>query len=454
MAHSRPNLLLIMCDQFRHDWLGYRGAGHVSTPHLDRLASRSRVFTQAVCNSPVCAPSRIGLALGVRPHRVGAMNNQAFLPLHRPTYYQRLRDHGYYVGCSGKLDLAKPDPYNGIRGDRPLTYSWGFTDPFECEGKMHAGRGNPPNGPYTHWLQSQGLLEAFTEDAARRRGDPTKLLAPSVLPTEAFADVFIGREARRMITAMPDDFPWHFFVSFVGPHDPFDPPVEYFQRFQDAPMPEAIAYRPDGRPDRYRVPAPPNADQIQRARQLYTAYVACLDDEVGKLMAMLDQTGRREQTYVIFCGDHGEMLGDHGRWTKSVHYESALRVPLAISGPGIEPGSSDALVELNDLNPTICQLLGVDPIPDIDARSLCPLLEGRTDSHRSFTMSTLRGHSCIRNHQWKAIIADNHQHELYRLDQDPDEQTNLIDQHREVFEQLNAHYVREWRGSPHGPAPC
>jgi len=78
---------------------------------------------------------------GLRPHRLGALDNSCYLPLSRRTYYQELRDHGYHVGCVGKLDLSKPDPVNGSEGRRPLTYAWGFTHPNECEGKMHAGRG-------------------------------------------------------------------------------------------------------------------------------------------------------------------------------------------------------------------------------------------------------------------------------------------------------------------------
>ena len=135
-AQQQPNILFITCDQLRHDWLGYSGAEHVRTPNIDRIAAMGTYFTQAVTNSPVCAPARIGLATGLRPHRVGSLDNHSYLPLSRETYYQRLRNHGYQVGCVGKLDLAKPDGYNGRDGRRPLTYAWGFTDPCECEGKM------------------------------------------------------------------------------------------------------------------------------------------------------------------------------------------------------------------------------------------------------------------------------------------------------------------------------
>ena len=155
---DRPNLLFIMSDQHRHDYLGAAGASFVETPHLDGLARQGVRFTQCTTNAPVCAPARVALAAGLQTWRLGALSNQCFLPPNQPTYYQRLRDGGYRVGCIGKLDLAKPDPYNGRHGDRPYVYQWGFTHPEECEGKMHAGFSPTPIGPYTHYLEEKGLL--------------------------------------------------------------------------------------------------------------------------------------------------------------------------------------------------------------------------------------------------------------------------------------------------------
>ncbi len=435
---DRPNLLVILCDQFRHDWLGYAGADHVATPNLDRLAARGRVFTQCTTNSPVCAPARIGLATGLRPHRMGALNNHAFLPLSRPTYYQRLRDHGYHVGCVGKLDLAKPDGFNGTGGNRPWTYGWGFTHPLECEGKMHAGRGNPPNGPYTAWLREQGLLEAFTEDYSERSGQwSVGVLRPSVVPTEAFEDVFIARKACEMMQGFSDEFPWHLFVSFVGPHNPFDPPEEYAARYADADMPDALPVNPDVRPHRYPVwPDYRDAEKVRAARRLYSGYVTLLDDQVGRLLETLERTGQAENTHVCFAADHGEMLGDHARFTKSVHYEASLRVPLVVAGPGIAPGRSDALVELSDVNPTLCDLAGVGPIPRTDARSLLPLLRGETAEHREEAVATLLADYCLRTREWKLIAGNEGVPELYHLADDPDEQVDLAADRVEVVADL------------------
>jgi arylsulfatase len=125
---KQPNILFIMADQWRYDYAGFMGADFVATPNLDRLAARGQVFEQCACNSPLCSPSRISLATGLNPERTGALDNSAYLPRHATTYYQRLRDAGYEVGCVGKLDLAKHAGYNGSRGQRPATYLWGFTD--------------------------------------------------------------------------------------------------------------------------------------------------------------------------------------------------------------------------------------------------------------------------------------------------------------------------------------
>ena len=162
---------------------------------------------------------------------------------------RQLRDYNYYVGCVGKLDLAKPDGYNGRDGDRPATYMWGFTHPVECEGKMHAGHSKTPQGPYNHFLEEKGLLGAFVDDYTRRSREGYHASChDSVLPTEAFEDVYIGQRSVEWIENIPGDFPWHLFVSFVGPHDPFDPPAEYGEKYRDAEMPPATPANLPGKP--------------------------------------------------------------------------------------------------------------------------------------------------------------------------------------------------------------
>ena len=243
---KRPNVLFIMDDQHRFDYLGCAGAGFVSTPNIDRLAARGVRFANCCTNAPLCVPARIGLAAGIQPANLGSLNNQSFLPQSAPTHYQHFRDAGYRVACVGKLDLAKPDSYNGERGDRPCVFSWGFTHPEEDEGKMHAGNHPTPLGPYGMALQQKGLYDRFHEDYRKRASQGWNLGAShdSVLPTEDFEDVYIARRAADWIRTVPDDFPFYCLVSFVGPHDPFDPPAEYADRYREADTETLSQHRP------------------------------------------------------------------------------------------------------------------------------------------------------------------------------------------------------------------
>ena len=432
---SAPNILLIMTDQHRWDYLGCYGADFFDTPNIDRLAASGVRFTNAFTNAPVCAPARIGLATGMHPARIGTLDNNCYLPPHLPTYYQRLRDKGYRVGCVGKLDLAKPDKYNGRHGDRPAVYRWGFTHPEECEGKMHAGQGEPtaPHGPYTHYLREKGLLETFCNDYRERaqKGGILGASHDSVLPAEDFEDCYIGRRAAHWIENIADDFPWHLFVSFVGPHDPFDPPREYAEHYRDAEMPDAIPKSLDGKPhwilNRLK---DCSARELAQIRRQYCALIKLIDDQVGALLDALETRNMLDNTYIIFTSDHGEMLGDHGLWQKQVPYEPSIHIPLIVAGPGIDQGTiSDALVELSDLNPTICALADVDAAPDMDARSFDAILFGQRGAHRQEIMTALPNFRCLRTATRKFVDNTNDMPELYDLMSDPEEIHNVANEY-------------------------
>jgi len=437
---SRPNLLFIMSDQHRHDYFGAAGSPTVNTPSLNRLADRGVRFTQCTTNCPVCAPARIGLASGLQPARVGSLDNSSFLPRSTPTYYQRLRDAGYRVGCVGKLDLAKPDHYNGRYGDRPCVFGWGFTHPEECEGKMHAGSSPTPIGPYTHYLQDRGLLQAFHEDYRARSAEGwSRACRDSVLPTDAFEDAYIGRRAAEWIDAVPDDFPWHYFVSFVGPHDPFDPPTEYADRYRGAEMPPAIHDGMSGKPrwvqERTRGLTP---DEVTATRRQYCGAIELIDDQIGRILEALDRRGMADNTVVVYSSDHGEMLGDHGLYTKSLAYEGSLRIPLVAAGPGIGGGRAcDAPVELIDVNATLCDLAGLEAQQGIDARSFAPVLRGDTSEHRTEGVSAIRQFRCIRTQKHKLIQNYNDVPELYDLRDDPHELENIASDHPQTVRSLS-----------------
>jgi choline-sulfatase len=282
------------------------------------------------------------------------------------------------------------------------------------------------------------LLQAFHEDYQGRRGGVLDSSHDSVLPTDAFEDVYIGRRSAEWIETIPDDFPWHLFVSFVGPHSPFDPPTEYADRYRDAEMPGAVQGSTEAEPAWIRRKSREmDPEKVAVTRRQYCGAIEVIDDQVGAILEALERRGMHENTYVIFASDHGEMLGDHGLYGKSVAYESSLRVPLIAAGPEIEGGRvSDALVELIDVNPTICELAGLPPQENIDARSVAPVLRGEMDAHRTETVSAIRNFRCIRTRTHKLVANDNDIVELYDLKDDPEELRNIAGDQPELVRTL------------------
>ena len=425
---DRPNVLFITDDQHRHDYLACAGAGFLNTPNLDRLAERGVRFTSCITNAPVCGPARVGLATGIRPHRLGALSNGAYVSPGVQTFYERFRNRDYRVGCAGKLHLTRDKDHPGRFGDRPCIYALGFTDPLECEGKEYARAMPEPFGPYTYFLQERGLFQTFLDKGG------------AALPAEAFEDVYIARRAAEWLDSVPDDTPWFYAVGFVGPHNPFDPPEPYASRYQDAEVPDPIVDALDGKPEWVRKKAAAydtSPEVVRESQRGYCGAIEVIDDGIGALLDVLEGRGMLDNTFVVFTSDHGEMMGDHGLYTKSVAYESALRVPLIIAGPGIGGGRvSDALVELIDANPTVCELTGDTTQDGIDARSLAPILRGGEDEHRSVTFSSLTGFMCVRTRQHKLILNHNDRTELYDLEADPDERRNIADGHPDLVGDL------------------
>ncbi len=449
---GRPNLLFIMDDQHRHDYLSAAGATFVRTPNLDCLAERGVRFSQCITNAPVCAPARIGLASGYQPARLGCLDNNCYLPRHITPYYVRLRDAGYRVGCVGKLDLAKPDPYNGRHGDRARVFGWGFTHPVECEGKMHAGMADQPRGPYGFWLQEQGLFERFRTDYAARgaRGWIEGASHDSILPEDAFEDAYIGRRAVEWMDTVPDDYPWHLFVSFVGPHDPFDPPTSYAERYRGAAVPPAIRSNEEGKPSWVNARRRDlSEDEVAVTRRQYCAVIELIDDQVGRIIEAVERRGMAEDTIVVFASDHGEMLGDHGLYTKSVPYEVALRVPLIAAGPGIAGGrTSDALVELIDVNPTLCGLAGLPAQEGLDASDFSAVLTGDRSTHREEAASALREFRLVRTADHKLVVHHTGETELYDLKNDPEELENVAADRPDAVNALRRRLQRRFHFPP------
>ena len=422
----RPNFLFFFPDQHRPDWAEWNPALPLRTPNLSWLARRGMRFTNAYCNSPLCAPSRASLASGKGYERCGVRNNGQDYPLDQPTYYQSLRQAGYRVAGVGKLDLHKPTLDWGPDGSR-LLEEWGFTEGLDNEGKLdgsNAFRANPEApGPYLSFLRCQGLAERYAQEHRERKQHLDAYA--TVVPDDAYCDNWLSENGLRFLSGFPAGQPWHLVVNFTGPHNPMDVTPSMRERWQDVDLPL------------------PHDNQMSdqtgllRNRQNYAAMIENIDRQVGRFIDAVAARGELKSTIVVYASDHGEMLGDHHRWGKSIWYQPSVRVPLIVAGPGIQEGViSDALVSLHDLAATFLECADSRPMPDMDAVSLCPLLQGQTDSHRDRVIVGLTEWRLVFDRRFKLVIDPSKGTLLFDLREDPCEDHNVADLHPEVVDRL------------------
>ncbi len=430
---DRPNILWICTDQQRSDTIGSLGNKHIRTPNIDRLASEGVAFTHAYCQSPVCTPSRASFLTGRYPRTTRAHDNGQNIPADEVLVTKMLADAGYDCGLSGKLHLSA---CNGRVEKR-------IDDGYRVFHWSHGPSGHWKDNAYIQWLESKGYKwdDLYHPEGHAWAGIPAELHQTKWCIDKAID--FINEDRKG---------PWLMSVNIYAPHHPFDPPKEYLDRYDPDTLPDPdyrdgeLADKPsfqgaghdgsDGRPSFSKM-TPRERREIKAA---YYAMIEQIDDNVGRILKMLDDTGRRKNTIVIFMSDHGELLGDHGIFLKGPYtYDCSVRVPLIISWPGhFRQGvRSDAFVELLDIAPTLLTAAGM-PIPDrVQGRPLTDLLAGKTDKHRDHVFCESYGVkvgstepslnvSMVRTRTHKiAVCHGTGEGELYDLQADPGEHENL-----------------------------
>lgn len=394
----RPNILFIMADQFRADALGCVG-GYARTPNLDKLASKGCLFTSAYANSAECIPSRISLATGLYPHQTGIDRNIACtLNPDFPNWMQAIAAAGYRTSLFGKTHLH---PHEGdIRDRLPLMHRYGLQTVDETIGPRAAAmvRSN-----MTELWEASNVWEAYRADFRERFATHAFLARPSTLPLELYYDVYVGRAARAYLVDLAKDAPWFCWVSFGGPHEPWDAPEPYASMYapedMPSPRPRTLTAARGLLKDRYGSPdySPPMTGRdIAAMRANYAGNVTLIDDQIGEIIETVHCRGELDRTLIVFTSDHGEMNGDYGLIYKANSLDPAIQVPLVISPPGGGGGTKcAALVELMDLGATLVDYAGGVLAPVSRACSLRRLMENRSADHRQFAVSEFDAHTCV-----------------------------------------------------------
>ena len=433
-AITRPNILLLLSDQHRPDWLGSNPEIPVPTPHMDQLAERGVDFTQAIVASPVCGPSRSCVASGMEYENCGVeVNRQPYKP-EITTFYRHLRDSGYHTMACGKIDLHKGADGRTLDGRQNMG-PWGFSDMLITAGKGGGYFGKPvgPKEPYYAYLaglnppRDRICAEDIAKRSEPREGNWWGMTEPCPLDDEHYLDNFTARTGLDLLERAPEGKPWFLVVNFNGPHPPMDITRRMERQYRG---PDRVI---DAFPQPHDYSGPFPEGQHVSIRQNYSAMVENIDGWLGTYQDRLAERGELENTVVVYSSDHGEMLGDHGLWGKSVPYQASAGVPLIMAGPGIVIGErSTALVSLMDLAATCIDYADM-PVPaEMESRSLRPLLDRGGGEHREYARSALRvarAHAgrfrMVQDHRYKLVEGFFEQKALYDREADPQETENI-----------------------------
>lgn len=431
---DRPNILWYCTDQQRFDTIAALGNPYVSTPNIDKLVRGGTSFTHTYCQSPICTPSRASFMTGLYPAKLhNTRNGNATFPEQTPLISRLIAAEGYDCGMIGKFHLQSSGHRTEPRVAKDGFRYWKFS---------HAPRDDWPEGEhdYADWVsENGGDLNAMRK-------------SPDRVPRNYHQTTWATTRAIEFISEDRGDQPWMLNINIYDPHPPFIPPKEYAEKFDPESMPgptfEAsdIATQAELSDADFQTKSKSPEDSNAKAEQAkYYAMISLIDDEFGRLLNHLEDSGAIKNTVVIFTSDHGETLGDHGLFFKGCRfYEGLTRVPLIFYAPGRiqENIQCKQLTELLDLSASLLEISGAC-IPDYhQGCSLVPYLNGQRPLEApvreavrseyfdaldpSFTQGNGTFATMYRDTRYKLIVYHSiNKGELYDLETDPQEHRNL-----------------------------
>ncbi|MEO9961759.1 MAG: choline-sulfatase [Nisaea sp.] len=419
---KQPNILILMVDQLNGTLFPDGPADFLHAPALKALATRSVRFRNSYTGSPLCAPGRAAFMSGRLPFRTGVYDNAAEFTSDIPTYAHHLRRAGYYTCLSGKMHFVGPDQLHGFE-ERLTTdiypADFGWTPDYRKPGER-----------IDWWYHNLGSVTGAGVAEISNQMEYDNEVA------------FNAEQKLYQLSRGGDERPWCLTVSFTHPHDPYVARRKFWDLYEDCPELEprvgAVPFE-DQDPHSQRLYLANDyknfdisAEDISRSRQAYYANISYLDDKIATLLDTLKRCRMDEDTIVVFCSDHGDMLGERGLWFKMSFFEGSARVPMMIAGPGIEGRTVTTPVSTIDITPTLADIAGVDlseVAPWTDGESLKPLIEGGERTSPVLIEYAAEGSYAplisIRRGRFKFNHCELDPPQLFDLEADPDELTNL-----------------------------
>ncbi len=472
-AREHPNILFISIDDLRPE-LGCYGVEAVHSPNIDRLAETGVRFDRAYCQIAVCNPSRVSLLTGLRPDSAKVWTLDVRFRDTIPdivTLPQHFKQHGYHAVSFGKI-FHNPWPDNA---------SWSEPHHWPKNSKLWSEAAKKQLADFRDEMRADGKNDAAIQ---RMRAPATEIVDYS--DSEHIDGAIADQAIAAMKRLAAKEQPFFLAAGFIRPHLPFVVPRKYWQLYDREKIPlasnQAIAR---GAPDfalntmyelrdymDYSSTANPRNGSLTQTQQRelkhgYYASVSFIDAQIGRLLGELDSLGLRERTIVVLWSDHGWKLGEHNSWCKQTNYEIDNRVPLIIRDPraAVNGRSTQSLVELVDLYPTLCDLAAIPAAKHLEGVSLAPILADPAKIVKSAAFSQFRRRTKSADLMGYTMRTDRYRYvewidrqtkkilarELYDHDSDPGESRNLAggDAEKERVRRLSA---QMWETLPKPPA--
>ena len=418
---TRPNILLITCDQLRSDYIGANGNPFIRTPNIDRLAREGCNYRQAYSPNPVCVAARHNLLTGLTARYHGFDDNYFGrnakpVPYYLPVFPQILSDHGYETAAIGKMHFQPRRRANGF----DFLYSMEEI-PFTRE-----------SDDYAMYLKEKGYGRVQSIHGVR--GCLYMQPQRSLIPETLHGSAWVADRTIQYLEETRGRKPFLLWASFIEPHPPFDVPERWADLYRGKIPPPKRGKTPLSRigEENKKLACLETPEEINRMRELYASAISFADYQIGRILEAIERLGLFKNTMVVFTSDHGEMLGDLGTFQKFLPYDASCKIPMVIRFPGvIEAGSQEyGFADLNDLLPTFLDAARIS-YPgkyNLPGESLLRISSGNKDRSIQYTEHQRQNKRwcCMRNKRYKYIHYYGDEDQFFDLDRDEDETENIL----------------------------
>ena len=441
---KRPNILFLMDDQHRGDWLGAAGAKWLITPSLDRLARDGVLFRRGYSSSPSCLPARAALLTGMSPWGHGSLGYVPIPERYAQEMPRTFTEAGWRTCAIGKNHFTpprNPHGYETVILGEPSARNL----PEVCDYRAWFDQKAPGHTPF----------EGFRSGNDQRGG----ICYP--LNEELHLACWTADQAVQFLKNYKEGRPWFLKVSFINPHTPLNAPKRWHDRYEGVDIPPAavgdwarqeyggtkISFVKTAEATRGVVPE----DELRATRWSYAAAISFVDEQTGRILAALEERGELENTLILFTADHGDQMGDHLLYRKTYPYEGSVNVPMIVRWPaclGLKAKRGQVrqdLAELRDVFPTFLDAAGLPRPASVEGLSLLDILRGKPgrkmlDLEHSSCYAPKDGWVALMDQRYKYVYFEHTgRQQLFDLSRDPQELDNLADK------PASAKLVKQWR---------